>query len=249
VSWVVIVPAKGRRAAKSRLGDHPDRQELSEAFALDTVAALLAASVVARVFVVTADAGLADRMVTLGAAIVPETPWPPEVDPLNSAIAQATNVARAAFPGANLAVVTGDLPALTVVDVEVALALAGSQDLSMIPDVEGTGTTAILALAGVPFTPRFGAGSRSAHEAAGHVPLTVPQAASIRRDVDTVLDLAEVMRLGVGPHTSALVARSRDVAANHRASTSDPASGLQSLARRRGAGASVADAFGAGASA
>ncbi|HZK59205.1 MAG TPA: 2-phospho-L-lactate guanylyltransferase, partial [Cryobacterium sp.] len=72
-------------------------------------------------------------------------------------------------------------------------------------DEEGAGTTALLARAGVPLTPRFGLGSRAAHEAAGHVPLVFPPASSIRRDVDTVDDLAEALHLGVGPFTSALV--------------------------------------------
>jgi len=218
--WVAVVPVKGRPHAKSRLGNHPERARLADAFALDTVAALLAASVVERVFVVTADTLLAVRLASLGAVVVRELPQTAPsggamgasaatrepTDPLNTAIRQGADAARAAFPGCGIAVVTGDLPALTTADVEAALALAAAHRLSMVADEEGTGTTALLALAGVSFSPRFGPGSRAAHESAGHVPLPLAATASICRDVDTVDNLAEALHHGVGVHTSALVA-------------------------------------------
>jgi len=217
VSWVAVVPVKGTPEAKSRLGDLPDRGGLADAFALDTVAALLDTPRIGQVFVVTADEAIAARLAELGAVIVPEVRLDPadpgdrggqggQGDPLNAAIRQGTDAARAAFPGRGIAVVTGDLPALTVADVEAALGLAVAHPLSMVADEEGTGTTALLALAGVSFSPRFGPGSRAAHEAAGHVPLGLPPTASIRRDVDTVDNLAEALHHGVGAHTSALVA-------------------------------------------
>ncbi|TFD42021.1 2-phospho-L-lactate guanylyltransferase [Cryobacterium sp. TMT1-2-1] len=214
VSWVAVVPVKGTPEAKSRLGDLPDRGGLADAFALDTVAALLDTPLIGQVFVVTAEEAIAARLAELGAVIVPEVRLDPtdqgdqgdQRGPLNAAIRQGTDAARAAFPGRGIAVVTGDLPALTVADVEAALGLAAAHPLSMVADEEGTGTTALLALAGVPFSPRFGLGSRAAHEAAGHVPLGLPPTASIRRDVDTVDNLAEALQRGVGVHTSALVA-------------------------------------------
>jgi 2-phospho-L-lactate guanylyltransferase len=260
MSWVVVVPVKGTARAKSRLGAHPERAHLAEAFALDTVTALLAAPAVDRVLVVTGDDEIAARMSALGAEIIRERSEiapsdafkgrsatsrgtgsrettshettsrgtgshgteperesdsartdsartvPARTDPLNSAILQGIDHARTAFPESDLAVVTGDLPALTVTDVENALTLAAAHERSMIPDEEGTGTTALLALAGVAFAPQFGAGSRAAHESAGHVPLAIPATASIRRDVDTVANLAEALHLGVGAYTSALIA-------------------------------------------
>jgi 2-phospho-L-lactate guanylyltransferase len=204
--WVAVVPVKGAPAAKSRL-DHEHRAQLAEAFALDTVAALLAASIIGDVFVVTADARIASHLTAFGAEIVPEPGDADGHDSLNAAISAGVDAARAVHPGGNVAVFTGDLPALTASDVDAALTLAAQHPLSMVPDAEGTGTAVLLALAGVPFTPRFGSGSRAAHEAAGHQPLDLPAASSVRRDVDTVSDLAEALHLGVGPHTSALIAR------------------------------------------
>ena len=247
MSWVCVVPVKGSAGAKSRLGILPEtfpaRGELAEAFALDTVAALLGAVMVEQVFVVTADPAAAAPLAALGARIVPELPQKdpsgpakghlaatreigsadvPQKDPsgptgdiaaprdpLNAAIDEGIRVAHEHYPLCNVAVLTGDLPALTVADVEVTLTAASAHDLAMVADEEGTGTTTLLARAGTRFTPRFGPGSRAAHEAAGHVPLDLPAMASIRRDVDTVDNLAEVLRRGVGAHTSALIARSQ----------------------------------------
>ncbi len=204
--WVAIVPAKGAPKAKSRL-DHDNRAELAEAFALDTVAALLAAPAITDVYVVTGDEQLARHLASLGAHIVAEPIPSTGDDPLNAAIAAGIDAVRPAQPAANLAVFTGDLPSLTAADIELALALAAAHDLSMVPDADGSGTAVLLARAGTPLTPRFGPGSRAAHEQAGHHPLDIPASSSIRRDVDTVADLAEALHLGVGPHTSALIAR------------------------------------------
>ena len=205
-TWVAVMPVKGAPTAKSRL-DHEHRAQLAEAFALDTVTALLAASVIRAVFVVTADARIAAHLTALGVQIVPEPTDAGGHDPLNAAISAGVDAARAVHPGSNVAVFTGDLPALTASDVDAALTLAAPHPLSMVPDAEGTGTAVLLALAGKPFTPRFGAASRAAHEAAGHHPLDLPASSSIRRDVDTVSDLADALHLGVGPRTSALIAR------------------------------------------
>jgi 2-phospho-L-lactate guanylyltransferase len=234
VSWVCVVPVKGSAAAKTRLGELPEsfpgRGALAEAFALDTVAALLASPSVQRVLVVTADPAVAAPLTTLGAQIVPEpepSPLPASPaqvpnradpqssstgaprDPLNLAIGEGIRVAQKRWPLSHIAVFTGDLPALTVVDVERTLAAASAHDRSMVADEEGTGTTTLLARAGTTLIPRFGPGSRDAHESAGHSVLDLPATASIRRDVDTVADLTEVLRRGVGAHTSDLMARSQ----------------------------------------
>jgi len=200
---VAVVPVKGNPGAKSRLGERPDRARLADAFALDTVTALLAARGVDLVLVVTADEDLAARLAALGAEIVPEGV---AADPMNAAIRSGLAAARRRFPESNLMVLTADLPALTPAEVERALALAAGHERSMLADAAGTGTTTLLALAGIPIEPRFGPDSRAAHEAAGHVPLEVPPSSGIRWDVDTAEDLLVAARLGLGPHTRPLVA-------------------------------------------
>jgi len=228
VSWVVVVPVKGTPGAKSRLGTAPSRADLADAFALDTVAALLAAPSVARVLVVSGDPLLSVRLAGLGAEIVPEDEraadapadgvLPDSVEPgqpgdsLNRAIRRGLSVVDDRFPGLNRAVMTGDLPGLTPGEVEQALELADLRERSIVPDSAGTGTTTLLALAGVPIVPRFGPDSRAAHEASGHVPLPISASAGIRRDVDTMADLAIAEGLGSGPYTRAVLdsRRSKD---------------------------------------
>ncbi|TFB70904.1 2-phospho-L-lactate guanylyltransferase [Cryobacterium sp. Hz9] len=213
MSWVVVVPVKGTPGAKSRLGAVPKREVLAEAFALDTVTALVAASAVQRVFVVTGNSHLGELLATLGAVIVPEAAFKPGGVTgharLNAAIEQGVAAARRACFDSNLAVMTGDLPALRPVDVEAAFALAAEHPRSMVPDTEGGGTTALFAHAGVRLTPRFGRGSRAAHEADGHVPLNVSLTSTMRRDVDTAADLDAARVLGLGPHTIGLAALSK----------------------------------------
>ena len=208
MTWVVVVPVKGSSGAKSRLGQVPGRAALAEAFALDTVSALLAARSVAQVVVVTGNAVLGARLAELGAVIVPEALSGRSTETgherLNAAIARGVAAARRAFPRANLAVMTGDLPALRPAEVDATTALAAAYQRAMVPDAEGVGTTTLFALADVPITPRFGGGSRASHEADGHVVLDLPPNSSLRRDVDTVADLDAARVLGLGQHTSAL---------------------------------------------
>ena len=204
---MVVVPVKGSPEAKSRLGAGPERAALADAFALDTVTALVAASAVERVFVVTASARLGTLLAGLGAVIVPETAGAEMGHTrLNAAIMQGIAAARLHQPDANLAVLTGDLPALRPADLDAALALAAQHTRSVVPDAEGVGTTSLFARAGMLFTPHFGVGSRAAHQAAGHVVLDLPPTSTLRRDVDTVNDLDVARALGLGPHTSALLA-------------------------------------------
>ena len=74
MSWVVGRSGQGNRTGEDAdSATHPERVQLAEAFALDTVTALLAAPAVDRVFVVTADDEIADRMSALGADIIRES--------------------------------------------------------------------------------------------------------------------------------------------------------------------------------
>ncbi|TFD69098.1 2-phospho-L-lactate guanylyltransferase [Cryobacterium sp. Hb1] len=206
-SWVVVVPIKGSPEAKSRLGAGPQRAALADAFALDTVAALVAASAVERVFVVTPNARVGALLAGLGAVIVLEAPGAETGHArLNTAIMQGIAAARLSQPDAHLAVLTGDLPALRPADLDDAFTLAAQHPRSVVPDAAGVGTTSLFARAGISFTPQFGVGSRAAHQAAGHVVLDLSSTSTLRHDVDTVVDLDVARAFGFGPHTRALLA-------------------------------------------
>ena len=70
----------------------------------------------------------------------------------------------------------------------------------------GAAVTALLFAAspGHPFTPAFEGPSRARHLSGGARELVVPDAASVRRDVDTFEDLRAAVALGVGPRTRGL---------------------------------------------
>lgn len=197
---VVLVPVKPPSVGKSRLAGlpEPQRQEYAAAFALDTVAAALATPGVLGVLAVTDDAGFAARLATLGCAAVPDG----VADDLNATLEQAAAEAVRRWPGAAVAALCADLPSLRPDDLGAALAAWAGGGPAFVADAAGTGTTLLVAHVDA-FRPRFGAGSRAAHEAAGAAAI-VGDLASLRQDVDEVGDLGRALVLGVGPATAAV---------------------------------------------
>jgi 2-phospho-L-lactate/phosphoenolpyruvate guanylyltransferase len=204
VEWVLVVPVKRLALAKSRIGEPwaPYRAELALSFAQDTVVAALAAPVVAAVVVVTDDHDVAGKVTLLGAAVVPDVPDGGQ----NAAIRHGFGEATRRYAGAGVAALAADLPSLRGAELGDALAASAAYPACLVSDVAGTGTTLLTAVAGSMLSPQFGPRSRAAHRAAGAVELDGPWP-SLRRDVDTVADLLDAQRLGVGPATSALLAR------------------------------------------
>lgn len=195
--WFVVVPLKPITRAKTRLGlSAEQRALLARAFVQDVVAAAQVPGVAG----VTMVSGPGDRDV-----LPPGAGWVP--DPgggLNDAIRHAAGTAAVGQP---VLVLMGDLPCLQPGDVALLVDLAG-QELDagatavFIADQAGVGTTALAAR--LPdLTPRFGHRSRAEHRAVGAVELTDPRLARVRRDVDSEVDLADAVRLGVGAATRA----------------------------------------------
>lgn len=200
----LVVPVKRLDRAKSRLrgtlpaARHPD---LVLALLLDTLAAATAAARVRRLFVVCED----DRVTAaLAAAALPGVTWTDErgLPGLNAALRYGAEAVSAA--GAVVGALQADLPALRAADLDAALAEAAGHR-AFCPDHEGTGTTLLVAAPGSPLTPAFGVGSAAAHSSGGAVPVG-HDLASLRCDVDTAADLDRARRLGLGPHTTALLA-------------------------------------------
>lgn len=197
-AWSVVVPVKHASRGKSRLADAgTDRPALARAIALDTLDAVVACPLVAEVLVVTDDEVLAaslpadvhvvtDPVAGLNAAVA-------------AGIAATTLSARAAL--------LGDLPALRPDDLGEALTAASTVARAVVADAEGTGSTLVTAAPGTPWSSAFGAGSFAAHRAQGCEALDVPDASTLRRDVDTLEQLHAAAALGLGPRTSAMLAR------------------------------------------
>lgn len=198
--WVVVLPVKPLRLAKSRLA-HPRRAALALAMATDTVAAARRAGPeVAAVVVVTDDPDARDLLTDAGAFVVADRPDAG----LNPALTHGAEVAAEGWPGRGIAALSADLAALRPDHLRRALAAAAHHDRAVVADAQGTGTVLLTARAGVRLQPAFGPGSRQAHTATGARDLTGSlggHVAGLRRDVDTVADLTEALALGAGPAT------------------------------------------------
>ena len=208
-TWTVVIPVKVLAQAKSRLAAlaGPRRAELALAFASDTVSAVLAVPIVARVVVVTADPLVRGELAPLGAVVVRDT-----TTDLNDALqlgatASSSGAADlpAPVPGCGVAGLTADLPALR--PAELARALRRVQrGAAFVPDADDTGTTLYATAPGTPFRPMFGGRSRNRHAHAGATELRLDDVPGLRRDVDTPENLAAAVALGVGPRTAPVAA-------------------------------------------
>lgn len=205
--FTVVLPVKPLGQAKSRLDLPPaTRRELVLAMAADTVAAALAATLVRGVLVVTDDPQAAKVLTGLGALVVPDRPRAG----LNAALSHGVAAARESWPGCHAATLSADLPALRTTELDTALRHAELLDRSMVPDAAGDGTTLLAARTGVRIAPAYGAGSRQRHERAGHRVIELPAASGLRRDVDTLADLATATEHGLGEFSAAVVTRIAD---------------------------------------
>ncbi|MFE6742765.1 2-phospho-L-lactate guanylyltransferase [Streptomyces tubercidicus] len=201
VGWSLVVPLKPLVRAKSRLSratGEEFRPRLALAFALDTVTAALACEDVRDVAVVTDDRLAAEQLAAVGARIVPDTPG----RGLNAALAHGAHAVRARRPGAPVAALNADLPALRPAELELVLRSASLFPRAFLADAADIGTTLLTATSGRELEPAFGGASRARHLASGAREITGPHAPSVRRDVDTGEDLLAALALGVGPHTA-----------------------------------------------
>ncbi|QES48036.1 2-phospho-L-lactate guanylyltransferase [Streptomyces venezuelae] len=198
--WSLVVPLKPLAAAKSRLAAAagPDRAGLALAFAQDTVAAALACASVRDVVVVTDDPRAGAELARLGARIVPDVPGAG----LNAALAHGARMVRTARPAAAVAAMNADLPSLRPVELLRVLERAEVFPRAFLPDAAGIGTTLLSAAPGVELAPAFGGPSRARHSASGAVEIALTDVDSVRRDVDTGVDLRAAAVLGLGRHTA-----------------------------------------------
>jgi len=205
--WSAVVPVKRTAVAKTRLrGVEADlRRRLALAFAADTVRALRACPSVIEVVVVTDDPQAREIVSHLGVTVLPDAPDAG----LNPALEYAVGQVRVRRPANGVAMVSADLPAMRPEQVAIVLAEADRYARSFVADSAGVGTTVLCAGVGVDPEPAFGPRSRAAHRHSGAVEIARADIASVRRDVDTDVDLWDALRLGVGPATAAVWAPPR----------------------------------------
>jgi 2-phospho-L-lactate guanylyltransferase len=196
--YVALVPVKPPALGKSRLVGLPDaeRSALAAAFALDTVAACVAATTIEEVLVATDDATFSVELAGLGAVTIPDG----VAMDLNGTLRQSAAEARRRWPELVPVALTADLPAVTAADLDAALGDVDPGEAAYVADADGLGTTLYTA-AHDGFDPRFGPGSALAHDSTGARAITaaLPR---LRRDVDDLDDLDDALALGVGPRTA-----------------------------------------------
>ncbi|MEU3982166.1 2-phospho-L-lactate guanylyltransferase [Streptomyces sp. NPDC026672] len=206
MQWTLVIPVKPLARAKSRLADTAGdglRPGLALAFAQDTVAAALACTAVGGVAVVTDDPLAGRELAALGARVVPDEPG----GGLNAALAHGAAQVRAVRPGAAVAALNADLPALRPLELSRVLDAAAQFPRAFLADAAAIGTTFLAAAPGHELRPAFGIDSRALHHASGAVELRLTGVDSVRQDVDTGEDLRAALALGVGPRTAAAAAR------------------------------------------
>jgi 2-phospho-L-lactate guanylyltransferase len=195
----VLLPVKPPARGKSRLAGLPDdeRAALAAAFARDTIVAAHGAARVAEVMVVTDDHAFAAVARRLGCAVLPDG----VSGDLNASLVQAALECGRRWPSYALAALCADLPALRATDLDHALGQVPEDGTAFVADAAGTGTTLYAASSAQCFDPRFGPGSRAAHDGAGARAVT-GELTSLRQDVDDVGDLGRALVLGVGAATA-----------------------------------------------
>jgi 2-phospho-L-lactate/phosphoenolpyruvate guanylyltransferase len=191
--WTVLVPLRALPGAKSRLAESLEptaHAALVEAIRADTLAAVRAAGPVARVVVIGDSPGPGITLVQTS-------------DGLNGALRDGAGYAAERWPGDGVAALVGDLPALRPDELAAALEGAAGHASSYVPDASGTGTTLLAATPGRQLDPRFGLGSAARHALIADALTAGP---GLRTDVDTVEELADAARIGVGAATAAALA-------------------------------------------
>lgn len=204
------MPVKALVAAKSRLrgaadhgvGEAGAHARLALALAHDTIAAVLAATQVRRLLVVSADAVVAAELAAVGVEVVPDGP----LGGLNAAYAHGAALLRSRDATVPVGALQADLPALRPAELDAAiragLAVIASGTASRVfcADADGTGTTLLLAAPGVDLDPRFGVDSAQRHRESG-AHLLRGEWPGLRHDVDTAADLRRAADIGLGEHT------------------------------------------------
>jgi 2-phospho-L-lactate guanylyltransferase len=198
--WTAVVPVKPVAMAKTRLCRDPGlRGRLALAFAVDTVSAVAACAGVRRVVVVTNDSAVSDAVEPLpGVVVVPDEPDAG----LNPALRHGVGVGRRMAPRDGVLIVSSDLPALRPNELAAALDDVPGDGAAFVCDTAGLGTTVLAMPPGVTVEPRFGPRSHAAHRQVAAL-IDRVDLQSVRRDVDTWVDLWDARRMGVGPRTVA----------------------------------------------
>ncbi|MCX7381763.1 MAG: 2-phospho-L-lactate guanylyltransferase [Alphaproteobacteria bacterium] len=206
----LLLPVKLRDDAKQRLAPllpPEDRRTLMSAMIVDGFAAARAARAPARVYVVTADPGIATMAEEFGFRVLRE-----EIQISESASVDEASSRCAAEGVTALLRLPLDLPMVTGADIDAVF--AAEADVVIVPSRDGTGTNAILRRPPTLFPSHFGPDSLPKHRAeAARAGATVVllEIARIAMDVDDAADLRALLAHAPAGATGAWLAARPDV--------------------------------------
>ena len=217
--WYLVVPVKGGHGAKSRLRHSLDDAAVVTAVAHDTLEVAAAVVGTGRVVVVTGEAEETAYARAAGHEVVSDPGnaqradviFTGEVvgDPgtgLDDACLAGVRTAHR-LGGSHVAVLLGDHPALTPVELADTLRDGARHPSFFVADADGTGTALVGSTTGDAPGLAFGPGSAARHRDLGHVPLQV-EAPGLRHDVDDEDSLRwALIHLTLGPRTRAALER------------------------------------------
>lgn len=205
VRWTLVMPVQSAERAKSRLmaPDGVDHDVLARAIAADALTAVRNCPLVGHRVVVTSDVVVGPAAARLADDVVPDAGTG-----LGTAVTAGVARAQRVAPQGPVGVLLPDLPALTPLDLTVALEAAAEHRSAFVPDAEGTGTVLLTAASIAELRPAFGVGSAARHNALGAVRLDL-DLPRLRCDVDTADGLQAAAALGLGPRTSSVLEAAR----------------------------------------
>ncbi len=220
----LLLPVKLRDNAKQRLAPllpPEDRRALMSAMIVDGFAAARAARAPARVYVVTADPGIAAMAEEFGFRVLRE-----ETQVSESASVDAAARACEAEGVSALLRLPLDLPVVTGADIDAVF--AAEADVVIVPSRDGTGTNAILRRPPTLFPSHFGPDSlpkHTAEAARAGATLVLLDLPGIGMDVDDAADLRALLGFAPGGATGAWLAGRPDVVRRLRAGAIQGGSG------------------------
>lgn len=194
--WVLVVPVRAGATGKTRLRAvlGPHTESVATAMALDTVTAGRDVVGADRVLVATPDTSWLTCLAWRPYVVVDQGSG------LDEAVASGCRVASSRWPGAFVAVLLGDHPALRPGELRIALQAAEAHELAVLRDAAGDGTALLTAAPGQRLRPAFGPGSADRHVALGHAELAL-DLPGLRLDVDDESSLHAASEMGLRRHT------------------------------------------------
>jgi 2-phospho-L-lactate/phosphoenolpyruvate guanylyltransferase len=201
-----LVPVKDLMQAKARLSpllSPAERHALAAAMLDDVLTALRQAATVERIALVTTDPHALALAARWGFEVVDEGSGRGET----GAVELAVKVCRERG-ASSLAVIPGDIPLLTAVDVDCVMQHGSRYDVVIVPSWDSRGTNAVLLRPPDALQLRFGSWSFFPHVKQAKrkgLPYKVVRLPRVALDIDTPEDLARLVPQAVGTRSYAVL--------------------------------------------